>query len=136
MVGATMPGQTTRRTFLGRASLGLGSLALTGLLNRNAVAIEAGIDGFPNYKPRIKRVIFLCMAGGPSHLELFDYKPQLEKRHGEPMPESFTKGQQIAQLQGKELKVFGPQHPFTTYGESGQHMSTLLPHIGSIADDI
>ena len=76
------------------------------------------------------------MAGGPSHLELFDYKPALVRRDGEPMPESFTKGQQIAQLQGKELKVLGPQHPFRRYGKSGQHMSVLLPHIGEIADDL
>ena len=76
------------------------------------------------------------MAGGPSHLELFDYKQTLVDRNGEAMPESVTKGQQIAQLQGKELKMLAPQHPFQKYGKSGQHMSSLLPHIGSLADDI
>src|SRR5690606_23586194 len=84
----------------------------------------------------IERVIFLCMAGGPSHLELMDHKPMLEKRDGEPMPESFTKGQQIAQLQGKELRILGPQHPFQRYCKSGQYMSSLLPNIGTLADDI
>ena len=126
----------TRRAFLGRASMGLGSAALASLMAPELFAAKRGITGFPNHQPKIKRVIFLCMAGGPAHLELFDHKPELEKRDGEPMPESFTKGQQIAQLQGKELKVLAPQHPFKHYGNSGQHMTSLLPHIGSIADDI
>ena len=122
----------TRRTFLGRASMGLGSLALGNLLQ----GASPGISGYPNFAPKAKRVIFLCMAGGPSHLELFDHKPTLEKLDGQGMPESVTKGQQIAQLQGKELRILGPQHPFQRYGQSGQHMSTLLPNIGGIADDI
>jgi hypothetical protein len=126
----------TRRAFLGRTSLGLGGLALSSLLPGKASAQPPGIEGFPNYSPKIKRVIFLCMAGGPSHIELFDHKPVLEQRDGEPMPESMTKGQQIAQLQGRELRILGPQHPFQRYGKSGQHMSSLLPHVGGIADDI
>ena len=131
------PLQATRRAFLSRASLGLGSLALGRLIGPSLLeAATSGIGGMPHYKPRIERVIFLCMAGGPSHLELMDHKPMLEKRDGEPMPESVTKGQQIAQLQGKELRILGPQHPFQRYGQSGQHMSSLLPNIGSLADDI
>ena len=127
----------TRRAFLGGSALNLGALALASLLDPDRVqAARPGVDGFPNFAPKAKRVIWLCMAGGPSHLELFDYKPTLENRHGEPMPDSITKGQQIAQLQGKELKIFGPQHPFQRYGESGREMSVLLPNIGSIADDI
>ena len=85
---------------------------------------------------RAKRVIHLYQAGGPSHLELFDNKPKLAAMHGEPMPESFTKGQPIAQLQNQKLKCFGPQHPFARYGQSGQEITTLLPEIGTIADDI
>lgn len=121
-----------RRAFLSRSALGMGSLALGSMLN----GASPGVGGLPHHAAKVKRVIFLCMAGGPSHLELFDHKPVLEKRDGEPMPESVTAGQQIAQLQGKELKMLGPQHPFKRYGKSGRHMSTLLPHIGSIADDI
>ena len=128
--------QQTRRAFLGRASMGLGSVALASLLKPDLLGIQPGLSGFPNAPAKVKRVIFLCMAGGPAHLELLDYKPELAKRSGEPMPESFTKGQQIAQLQGKELRMLGPQHPFKHYGRSGQHMTSLLPHIGSIADDI
>ena len=126
----------SRRAFLGRASMGLGSAALASLIKPDLFAAKSGISGFPNHPPKIKRVIFLCMAGGPAHLELLDHKPELVKRNGEPMPESFTKGQQIAQLQGKELKMLAPAHPFKRYGNSGQHMTSLLPHIGSIADDI
>ncbi|MDE0126971.1 MAG: DUF1501 domain-containing protein [Bryobacterales bacterium] len=126
----------TRRAFLGQASMGLGSAALASLLKPSLLGVQPGIGGFPNGQGRVKRIIFLCMAGGPAHLELLDHKPELAKRHGEPMPESFTKGQQIAQLQGKELRILGPRHPFRHYGESGQHMTSLLPHIGSIADDI
>ncbi|MDE0625338.1 MAG: DUF1501 domain-containing protein [Bryobacterales bacterium] len=126
----------TRRAFLGQASMGLGSAALASLLKPSLLGVQPGIGGFPNGQGRVKRIIFLCMAGGPAHLELLDHKPELAKRHGELMPESFTKGQQIAQLQGKELRILGPRHPFRHYGESGQHMTSLLPHIGSIADDI
>ena len=61
---------------------------------------------------KAKRVIWLTMAGGPSHLETFDPKPKLAEMHGQPMPESLTKGQQLAQLQGQKLVCFGPQHPF------------------------
>ena len=76
------------------------------------------------------------MAGGMSHLESFDYKPELAKMHGKPMPQSMTKGQQLAQLQGKKLNCFAPQFKFKKYGQSGQHISEMLPHIGSVADDI
>ena len=86
--------------------------------------------------PRAKRVIYLYMAGGPSHLESWDHKPKLAEMHGQPMPESITKGQPIAQLQGAKLTCFAPQHPFARYGESGQEISTVFPKIGEIADRI
>ncbi len=131
----------TRRTFLGRAVRGVGTVALAGLLHGKAFgATETdrwrGVVSPTHVAPRAKRVIHLCMAGGPSHLETFDYKPELERLHGQPMPESFTKGQPIAQLQGQTLKCFGPQVKFQRFGRSGQMISELLPHIGGIADDI
>ena len=116
--------------------MGLGPIALASLLKPDLLGVQPAVEGFPNAPAKVKRIIFLCMAGGPAHLELLDHKPELEKRDGEPMPESFTKGQQIAQLQGKQLRILAPQHPFKRYGKSGQHMTSLLPHIGSIADDI
>ncbi|MEX0820106.1 MAG: DUF1501 domain-containing protein [Pirellulaceae bacterium] len=86
--------------------------------------------------PKVKRVIFLCMAGGPSHLESFDHKPKLAELDGQPMPASFTAGQPIAQLQGQRLVCLGPLAKFHRHGRSGQQMSEFFPHIGSIADDI
>ncbi len=119
-----------RRQFLGKLSMGIGAAALGNLLGES---IEQQVA---HHLPKAKRVIFLCMAGGPSHLETFDYKPELAKLHGEGMPESFTKGQPIAQLQGKALKCYGPQASFTQHGKSGLQVSNFLPHIGGIADDI
>lgn len=120
-----------RRTFLGQGLTGLGSVALSRLLG-------AELDGnpLPYLPPKIKRVIFLSMAGGPSHLETFDYKPKLRELHGQPIPESFTKGQQLAQLQGKELKCFGAQHDFSRHGKCGMEIANILPNIAKHADDI
>jgi hypothetical protein len=119
----------TRRAFLSRSGSGVGSLALASLLEPRLVAAAAP-------PRRAKRVIQLYQAGGPSHLELFDYKPKLAAMHGQPMPESATQGQPIAQLQGRELRCFGPQHPFTRYGKSGLELGALLPRTGEIADEI
>ncbi len=120
----------TRRTFLGQTSLGLGSAALSSLASGTTGS------GLPHFAAKAKRVIFLCMAGGPSHLETFDYKPKLDELDGKPMPASFTEGQPIAQLQGKELKVQGHLTKFSRYGKSGQLISDYLPHTAKIADDI
>jgi hypothetical protein len=134
-----------RRTFLGRASLGLGSIALSGLLQPRMFGAAAapgplgsgsGMVNPLHFAPKAKRVIFLCMAGGPSQFETFDEKPKLGAMHGEPMPESYTAGMPLAQLQGQELRCYAPQVPFARHGQSGQNISTLLPHIASIADDI
>ena len=127
----------TRRTFLGRTSLGLGALTLSSLLARESRAgLPAGIPGLPHFAAKAKRVIFLYMSGGPSHLETFDYKPKLTELNNRPMPESFTRGQPIAQLQGQELKCLGPLFRFGRHGKSGQLISEMLPHIAGIADDI
>src|SRR2546427_3718041 len=143
----------TRRSFLGRSGASLGSLALGLLLGPKrlwsaerpaaqgptaAAAAEKwrGVVRPLHFPARAKRVIHLYQAGGPSHLELFDYKPKLAEMHGQPMPASFTKGQPIAQLQGQQLRCFGPQHMFERHGKSGQEISALLPRIGSIADEI
>jgi hypothetical protein len=133
-----------RRTFLGQASLGLGSIALTGLLEPQLWAAAAndplgrrsGVVNPLHFAPKAKRVIFLCMAGGPSQFETFDEKPKLAEMHGQPMPESYTAGMPIAQLQGKELLCYGPQTNFARCGQSGQNICELLPHIGSISDEI
>jgi hypothetical protein len=137
-----------RRTFLARSAYGLGGIALATLLNRGLPAFGAeasagapagrwlGVVNPRHYAPRVKRVIHLCMAGGPSHLETFDYKAKLKELHGKPFPESFTKGQQLAQLQNTQLIARGPFVEFKRWGQSGQEISTLFPHIGSIADEL
>ena len=140
--------EQSRRTFLSRLSTGVGTLALGTLLKPsllNAADDErvrtprwTGAVRPLHLPAKCKRVIHLCMAGGASHLETLDYKPKLAELDGQPMPKSFTEGQQIAQLQGQrdKLKCLGPTHPFKKWGESGQEISSILPHIGSIADDI
>ena len=131
--------QINRRSFLNRTSLGLGATALASLAKPDALRAaqaKGGLPGLPNFAPKAKRVIFLCMAGGPSHLETFDYKPQLAKLDGKPMPDSFTKGQPIAQLQNQQLKCLGPIFKFRKHGQSGQEISDILPGIAGIADDI
>jgi hypothetical protein len=133
-----------RRAFLGRSSLSLGALALGSLLSRDLRAEPPGSQSLrwrgilnpPNYTPKAKRVIWLYMAGGPSHLETLDDKPELARRHGQPMPESFTRGQPIAQLQGARLTCFAPQHPFRSCGHSGQRLSSVFPHLATVADEL
>src|SRR5947208_475133 len=139
--------QLTRRAFLGQSSAGMGMVALASLLKPDLFSSARGANTVPvprsqgavwplHFAPKAKRVIYLYMAGGPSHLETLDYKPKLAEMHGQPMPESFTKGQPIAQLQGQKLNCFAPQHPFKKFGKSGQEISEIFPHIGSMADDI
>lgn len=134
-----------RRTFLGRAAYGLGGIALASLLEPAVIGSAKageppgrwrGVVNPPDYPVRAKRIIHLCMAGGPSHLESLDYKPELKRIHGQPFPASFTKGQQLAQLQNSVLKARGPFTEFQKHGKSGQEISNLFPAIGSIADDI
>ncbi|MEK0446554.1 MAG: hypothetical protein RLZZ399_1875 [Verrucomicrobiota bacterium] len=135
--------QSTRRAFLGRTSAGVGAMALAQLMQPQASAFAAskqekwpGVINPLHYPRKAKRVIYLTMAGGPSHLETLDYKPKLAAMHGEPMPESMTKGKQIAQLQGQALKCFGPQHAFKRFGKSGAEICELFPQLGSVADEI
>jgi hypothetical protein len=137
--------QLLRRSFLCRTACGVGAAALATLLRRDVAAADSaagnqtasrGIIDPLHLAPKARRIIFLTMAGGPSHLESLDHKPKLAELHGQAMPESFTKGQPIAQLQGAQLKCFGPQHPFKKYGQSGQEICELFPHVGSVADEI
>ncbi|MBX7209677.1 MAG: DUF1501 domain-containing protein [Verrucomicrobiaceae bacterium] len=126
--------QQTRRAFLGGTSKGLGAVALASLMDE-AHASPGVLKTLP-LPQKAKRVIWLTMAGGPSHLETFDPKPKLAEMHGKPMPESMTKGQQLAQLQGKPLNCFGPQHPFAKFGKNQIEICSLFPQIGSVIDDI
>jgi len=128
----------SRRSFLSQTSQGVGAVALATMLNSASVQADAvrGVLATLPLPQRAKRVIWLSMAGGPSQLETFDPKPKLAEMHGQPMPESFTKGQQLAQLQGQKLNCFGPQHPFAKFGQNQVEICSLFPQIGSVIDDI
>lgn len=134
-----------RRAFLRRAGVGLGAAAFGSLLSADAARGDSAgatqpnapaLGDTPHHRPRVKRVIFLCMAGGPSHLETFDYKPELARLDGKPMPESMTAGQPIAQLQGQQLRCLGPQTTFRPHGESGLMVSDFLPWQAKMVDDL
>ena len=124
--------QQTRRLFLGRASQGLGAVALGSILQprilqaASAARTVSGAVASLHFPAKARRVIWLSMAGGPSHLETFDPKPKLAEMHGKPMPESFTKGKQIAQLQGQKLVCYGPQLPFKRFGKVGVELCELF----------
>ncbi|MCE9632058.1 MAG: DUF1501 domain-containing protein [Planctomycetia bacterium] len=127
-----------RRAFLGKTAQGVGAVALASLAcpQPASAAPLRGVLAPPPLPQRAKRVIWLTMAGGPSHLETFDHKPKLAELDGQPMPESMTKGQQLAQLQGQKLVCFGPQHAFKPMGPNGTHLCELFPQIGSVLGDI
>lgn len=137
-----------RRTFLTQSAYGLGGIALALLQNKLTAATGGALS--PSALPpgwsghlreahlpvRAKRVIYLCMAGGPSQFETFDWKPQLKALDGQLFPPSFTQGQQIAQLQNSVLKARGPFTNFQRHGRAGIEISDLFPHIASVADDL
>jgi hypothetical protein len=127
-----------RRTFLARSGLSLGGAALGSLLARDglAAAVAAGALQPLHHPPKAKAVIFLCLAGGPSHLETFDHKPVLAKLDGQDMPASVTAGQPIAQLQGKRLVVLGPRATFSRHGACGAEVSDFFPLLGGQADKL
>ena len=133
----------SRRAFLRSAAATIGSVALTSILGSKGVLAGddkpehwSGVIKPLHHPARCKRVIHLYMAGGPSQLETFDYKPKLAALNGQPMPESFTRGQPVAQLQGKPLTCLQPLYPFQKYGKSQQEICTLFPQIGAIADEL
>jgi hypothetical protein len=128
----------SRRTFLQRGFAGIGGMALSQLSGADFSGAVPFLEsqGGLHFPARAKRVVHLCMAGGPSHLESFDPKPELLALDGKPFPESFTAGQQLAQLQGSKLIARGAFTKFQRWGECGTEISELFPHIGSIADEI
>lgn len=124
----------SRRTFLKQSFAGLGGIALSKLAGADLPFLQS--QGGLHFPAKAKRVVHLCMAGGPSHLESFDPKPALDKLDGQAFPDSFTAGQQLAQLQGSKLIARGSFTKFKPWGNCGTEISELFPHIGSIADDI
>ena len=126
---------TTRRHFFGQAGFGIGAAALTSLLNPTLFADTAMAPKKPHFPAKCKNVIYLFMAGGPSQLDLFDYKAALTKLDGQPCPEDLIKGERFAFIKGVP-KLLGSPHSFARYGQSGAQLSSLLPHLAKIADDV
>ena len=138
-----IPSEIARRSFLRNSGISLGSMALGSMLAQQTRASQqevpqwSGVIQPTHFEPKAKRIIWLYMAGGMTHIDTFDNKPKLAELHGKPMPESVTKGQQIAQLQGAQLNCFGPQHAFKQWGQSGQSISEIWPLLGEkCADDM
>ena len=122
-----------RRQFITRASAGLGATAATTLLSSAAEKVPQGL----HHPPKARRVIFLFMAGAPSQLDLFDYKPDLEKLHGQPLPKEVSQGQRVTTMtRGKEQVICASIFKFARQGESGLYMCELLPHLSKVVDDI
>ena len=137
------PAQVSRRDFLCRSGLGLGGIALTSLLQRDANAAEQsklfrGVLDQPHFAPKAKRVISLVMSGGPSQLDLFDYKPLLNTMHGQELPDSVRKGQRLTGMSGfqSSLPLAGSAFKFAQHGKSGAWLSELLPWTGKMADEL
>src|SRR5215472_12469844 len=125
-----------RRWFLQQCGVGLGAVALRSLMAEPAqAAMDPLAPKQPQFAPKAKNVIFLFMAGAPSHLELFDNKPQLAKFDGSLPPADLLKGYRAAFI-NPNSKLLGPRFQFKHYGKSGVEMSELLPYTGEIVDDI
>ncbi len=122
----------TRRAFFGRGATGLGVAALASMLNAKESAFEASV----HFPPRAKRVIYLFMSGGPSHVDTFDYKPLLQKHDGQPMPKEIIKNHQFAMIKSDNPLVKGSPWKFSQHGQSGQWISELLPHTAAVADHL
>src|SRR6516165_4962789 len=139
---AHLPVARTRREFLFQAGGGFGALALSWLLSRDGYAAESGLRPSanplaakpPHFEAKAKSVIFLFMVGGPSHIDLFDPKPELQKYHGQPLPKSF--GMPVSQFTKGDTPLLASTRQFRKHGQSGLEVSDLLPHLATSVDDI
>src|SRR6266436_1187144 len=131
----------TRRWFFEQCGVGLGAIALGQLFQQSgwAAAAASGTNPLaprpPHFKAKAKRVIFLFMAGAPSHLELFDYKPELAKWNGKAPPAELVKGYRAAFI-NPNATLLGPKFKFAKHGNSGAELSELLPRLSGVVDDI
>src|SRR6186713_3101529 len=131
--------EVTRRWFFKECGVGLGAIALRSLMGGSASAAEGGATALtpkaPHFAPKAKHVIFLFQAGAPSHLELFDNKPELAKWNGKLPPAELLKGYRAAFINPNST-LLGPKFKFAKHGQSGAELSELLPHTAAIADEI
>jgi hypothetical protein len=140
-----LPRLLTRRHFFGRAAAGIGTAALASLLNERLFADEAeklsptgGVLPAVHFAPKAKRVIYLFMSGGPSHIDLFDYKPKLREYHGKELPGEVRMGQRVTGMTAGQssFPCVAPMFKFARHGQCGAWVSELLPNIAGIVDDI
>ena len=131
----------TRRHFFKNCGVGLGTVALASLINENVFAVEPATPSNPlapkppHFPAKARRIIYLHMAGSPSQLDLFDYKPKLQELNGKDCPESLFKKERFAFIKGIP-KMLGTPHKFERHGKSGTELSQLLPHLATVVDDI
>src|SRR5580765_6175598 len=130
-----------RRRFLSRLSLGVGSVALGSLMIPDLFSSgdeKMLMAGLPHFAPRAKRIIYLFQNGAPSQLDLFDYKPLLNKMQGEDLPASVRNGQRLTGMTSdqKKFPLAGTAFQFNQYGQSRAWLSELLPHTSKVVDDL
>jgi hypothetical protein len=129
----------SRRWFLQDCGVGMAGLALSSLLAKDAAARPGPANPLsvrpPHFAPKAKRVIYMFMAGAPSHLELFDHKPELARRDGQLPPAELLKDYRAAFIKPNSA-LLGPKYSFAKHGQAGTEFSELIPHIASIADDL
>ena len=132
----------TRRQLFNTARNGVGAAALATLLGRESESAEAirsvGLQGLPHHSPKAKRVIYLFQSGGPSHIDLWDYKPNLTTMHGKPLPASVKGTQRVTGMTAgqKQFLTNAPVKPFQQHGECGRWVSDLLPHTAKVVDEL
>jgi hypothetical protein len=128
----------TRRHFFSKLTAGLGGVALSSLLGGNSAAGTTPSAMIPGFAPKAKRVIYLFMSGGPAQQDLFDDKPLLRERNGEPLPDSVRAGQRLTGMSGNQslLPLAGSHFKFSPCGKSGTLISELLPYTGKVVDDL
>jgi hypothetical protein len=128
----------TRRAFFGRAATGLGTAALASLMGRDLKAATGGLPGLPHFAPKAKRVIYLFQSGGPSQMELFDYKPRLVEFQGTDLPASIRAGQRLTNMSSAQLNfpIVPSKFSFQQHGQAGAWVSELLPYTAKIADQL
>src|SRR6185436_18461387 len=134
----------TRRTFLRRSAGGLGAAALASLLNPEVLLAASGPTTVPgtlsatHFAPKAKRVIYLCQSGAPSQIELFDYKPNLDKLRGSDLPGSIRMGQRLTGMSSGQahFPVANSTFKFSRHGKNGMWLSELLPHTAGVADEL
>ncbi len=129
----------SRREFLNRVGMGLGGIALASLLSPEATAAATeGLPGGPHFAPRARRIIYLFMSGGPSQMDLFDYKPLLNEMNGQELPDSVRQGQRLTGMSVHQasLPLAGSAFSFAQHGQCGAWVSELLPHTAGVVDDL